>query len=143
MQIVLTVPPPLRTVIYRRLMVRIAEEIARRQQALALVTGDVVGQVASQTLENIAAVDRVATLPILRPLISNSKEEITAEARALGTYEISILEDQDCCTLFTPRLPSTRTTPALVEEAEALLDVPALVAMALEGVEVVSSRFPD
>lgn len=141
-QIVLTVPPPLRTVIYRRLMVRIAEEIARRQNALALVTGDVIGQVASQTLENIAAVNRVATLPMLRPLISNSKEEITAEACALGTYEISILEDQDCCTLFTPRLPSTRTTPALVDEAEALLDVPALVAMALDGVDVVNCKFP-
>lgn len=142
-QIVLTVPPPLRTVIYRRLMVRIAEEIARRQRALALVTGDVIGQVASQTIENIAAVDRAATLPVLRPLISHSKEEITAEARALGTYEISVLEDQDCCTLFTPRLPSTRTTAALVEDAEALLDVPALVAMALEGVEVVSCKFPE
>lgn len=132
-QIVLAVPPALRVVIYRRFMVRIAEEIARRNNALALVTGDVVGQVASQTLENIAAVNQVATMPVLRPLISCDKEEITAEARAIGTYETSILEDQDCCTLFTPELPSTRTPPNMAEEVERALDVPALVALALEG----------
>lgn len=141
-QIVLAVPPPLRVVIYRRFMVRIAEEIARRNNALALVTGDVVGQVASQTLENIAAVNQVATMPILRPLISCDKEEITAEARKIGTYETSILEDQDCCTLFTPELPSTRTTLRLVEDAEQALDVPALVAMALEGLEGPLVVFP-
>ncbi len=135
-QIVLAVPPPLRVVIYRRFMVRIAEEIARRNNALALVTGDVVGQVASQTLENIAAVDQVATMPVLRPLISCDKEEITAEAREIGTYETSILEDQDCCALFTPELPSTRTPMRLAEEAEQALDVPALVSLALEGVTV-------
>ncbi|TAK16688.1 MAG: tRNA 4-thiouridine(8) synthase ThiI [Acidobacteria bacterium] len=137
-QVVLSVPPPLRVIIYRRFMVRIAEEIARRANALALVTGDVVGQVASQTLENIVAVNQVATMPILRPLISCDKEEITAEAREIGTYGTSILEDQDCCTLFTPELPSTRTTLRLVEEAEQALDVPALVAMALEGVTLES-----
>jgi thiamine biosynthesis protein ThiI len=141
-QIVLAVPPPLRVVIYRRFMVRIAEEIARRHNALALVTGDVVGQVASQTLENIGAVNQVATMPVLRPLISCDKEEITAEARTIGTYETSILEDQDCCTLFTPELPSTRTSLHLVEQAEQALDVPALVAMALEGVEGSLVVFP-
>jgi thiamine biosynthesis protein ThiI len=142
-QIVLAVPPPLRVVMYRRFMVRIAEEIARRNNALALVTGDVVGQVASQTLENIAAVNQVAAMPILRPLISCDKEEITAEAREIGTYETSILEDQDCCTLFTPELPSTRTTLLLIEDAEQALDVPALVAMALEGVEGTLVVFPS
>ena len=141
-QIVLAVPPPLRVVIYRRFMVRIAEEIARRNNCLALVTGDVVGQVASQTLENIAAVNQVATMPILRPLISCDKEEITAEAREIGTYETSIIEDQDCCTLFTPALPSTRTTLRLVEDAERALDVPALVAMALDGVAAETFKFP-
>jgi thiamine biosynthesis protein ThiI len=139
-QVVLAVPPPLRVVIYRRLMVRIAEALAVRHNALALVTGDVVGQVASQTLENIGAVSRAATLPILRPLIGCDKEEITAEARALGTYDISIREDQDCCTLFTPRLPSTRTSAHLVEEAERALDVPALIAAALAGLETVELR---
>jgi thiamine biosynthesis protein ThiI len=134
-QIVLSVPPPLRVVIYRRFMVRIAEALAVRHNALALVTGDVVGQVASQTLENIGAVTRAATLPILRPLIGCDKEEITAEARALGTYETSILEDQDCCTLFTPRLPSTRTSSHLVEQAEQALDIASLVEAALAGTE--------
>lgn len=141
-QIVLAVPPPLRVVIYRRFMVRIAEEIARRNNCLALVTGDVVGQVASQTLENIAAVNQVATMPILRPLISCDKEEITAEARKIGTYETSIIEDQDCCTLFTPPLPSTRTTLRLVEDAELALDVPALVALALEGLTLEALAAP-
>jgi thiamine biosynthesis protein ThiI len=143
-QIVLAVPPPLRVVIYRRFMVRIAEEIARKNNCLALVTGDVVGQVASQTLENIAAVNQVAAMPMLRPLISCDKEEITAEARELGTYETSILEDQDCCTLFTPELPSTRTSLALVEQAEHALDVPALVALALQGLtsEVRGAQWP-
>jgi thiamine biosynthesis protein ThiI len=141
-QIVLSVPPPLRVVMYRRFMVRIAEEIARKHNALALVTGDVVGQVASQTLENIAAVNQVATMPVLRPLIGCDKEEITAEAREIGTYETSILEDQDCCTLFTPELPSTRTTLRLIEDAERALDVPALVAMALEGLEGSLVVFP-
>jgi len=136
-QVVLAVPPPLRVVIYRRLMIRIADAIAARDGALALVTGDVVGQVASQTLENINAINRVAVLPILRPLIGCDKEEITAEARALGTYETSILEDQDCCTLFTPELPSTRTTLALVEDAESRLDVSALVQQACAATEVV------
>lgn len=141
-QVVLAVPQPLRVVIYRRLMVRIAEAVAVRHGALALVTGDVVGQVASQTLENIAAVNRVATMPMLRPLVGDDKEEITAIARVMGTYPTSILPDEDCCTLFTPRLPSTRTTPQLVEDAEAQLDVPALVAMALEGVTVETFKFP-
>ena len=141
-RVVVGVPPPLRVVIYRRLMVRIAEEVAKRHSALALVTGDVVGQVASQTMENIAAVNRVATLPMLRPLIGDDKEEITAIARAIGTYETSIIPDEDCCTLFTPRLPSTRTSPQLVEDAEAQLDVSALVAMALEGVTVETFKFP-
>ena len=141
-QIVLAVPPPLRVVMYRRFMVRIAEEIARKNNCLALVTGDVVGQVASQTLENIAAVNQVATMPILRPLISCDKEEIIAEARAIGTYETSILKDEDCCSLFNPPLPSTRTTLRLVEEAERALDVPALVAMALEGLEGSLVVFP-
>ncbi len=141
-RVVLGVPAPLRVVIYRRLMVRIAEAVAKRDGALALVTGDVVGQVASQTLENIAAVNLVATLPMLRPLVGDDKEEITAMARTIGTYETSIMPDEDCCTLFTPPLPSTRTTPQSVEDAEAALDIPALVAMALDGITVQTFKFP-
>ena len=86
-------------------MMRIAERIARMHRAQALVTGDVVGQVASQTLENMATIGSVVTLPVLRPLVGMDKEEITAEAQRLGTYPISIIPDQDCCTLFTPRHP--------------------------------------
>lgn len=94
-QVVLAVPGPMRVVVYRRLMVRIAERIARLRYAQALVTGDVVGQVASQTLENLAVVGSVATLPLFRPLIGMDKDEITAEAQRIGTYPISIIPDQD------------------------------------------------
>ena len=90
-RVVLAVPPPLRVVVYRRLMMRIAERIARMHRAQALVTGDVVGQVASQTLENMATIGSVVTLPVLRPLVGMDKEEITAEAQRLGTYPISII----------------------------------------------------
>ena len=117
-QVVLSVPGPMRVVVYRRLMLRIAERIARQRHCQALVTGDVVGQVASQTLENLAVVGSVATLPLLRPLIGMDKDEITNEAQKLGTYPISIIPDQDCCTLFTPRNPMTRAKLHEVEAAE-------------------------
>ncbi len=141
-QVLLAVPAPLRVVIYRRLMLRIAERIADRLGAHALVTGDVVGQVASQTVENLDVIGCVASRPILRPLVGFDKEEITAEAIRLGTYEISIVPDQDCCTLFTPQFPATRATRAKAEAAEAQLDVSALVELALAGVEVEDYRFP-
>ena len=141
-QVVVTVPPPLRVVIYRRLMVRIAEAIARQAGAQALVTGDVVGQVASQTIENLAVVGQVATMPILRPLVGFDKEEITAEAQRLGTYETSIIPDEDCCTLFTPRFPATRARLEAVEAAEAELDVDALVGRAVADTAVEDFRFP-
>ena len=141
-QIVLGVPPPLRVVIYRRLMVRIAERIAERVGAHALVTGDAVGQVASQTVDNLSVVGRVATLPILRPLVGMDKEEITLDAQRIGTYQTSILEDEDCCTLFTPRFPATRASLAEVERAEAALDIAELVAAGLDGVVVEDFGFP-
>ena len=102
-------------------MMRIAERIARQHRAQALVTGEAVGQVASQTLENLSTIGSVATLPVLRPLVGMDKEEITAEAQRLGTYPVSIIPDQDCCTLFTPRHPATRARPSDVEAAEAAL----------------------
>ncbi len=120
-QVVLSVAPPLRVVIYRRLMMRIAEAIANTNRAGALVTGEVVGQVASQTIENMSAIDDVATLPVLRPLVGMDKEEITAEAKRLGTYPISIIPDQDCCTLFTPKHPATKARLGDVLRAEAAL----------------------
>ena len=111
----------MRVVVYRRLMLRIAERIARCARAQALVTGDVVGQVASQTLENLAVVGSVATLPLFRPLIGMDKEEITARGAAARHYPISIIPDQDCCTLFTPRNPLTRARLGDIERAEQTL----------------------
>ena len=141
-QVMLTVPPELRVVIYRRLMVRIAQRIAERVHADALVTGDVIGQVASQTIENIRAVDDAATMPILRPLIGCDKEEITQEAIRLGTYETSIIPDQDCCTLFTPRNPTTRAALEFARAAEGLLDLETLVSQALRDTVVEERTFP-
>jgi tRNA uracil 4-sulfurtransferase len=140
-RVVLAVAPPLRVVIYRRLMMRIAEAIARAQRAHALVTGEVVGQVASQTLENMNSINAVATLPVLRPLVGMDKDEITAEATRLGTYPISIIPDQDCCTLFTPR-PATRARRADVEAAEGQLPVADLVEQAVQGAAVEHFQFP-
>jgi thiamine biosynthesis protein ThiI len=141
-EVVLGVPAPLRVVVYRRLMTRIAEAIARRAGALALVTGESLGQVASQTLENLARTTEVATLPLLRPLIGSDKEEIIREARAIGTYEISIEPDQDCCTLFVPKHPETRAGAAAVEAAELRLEVARLVEAGVSGAVVEGFRFP-
>ncbi len=141
-QVVVAVPAELRVIIYRRMMVRLAERIALRIKADALITGEVVGQVASQTLENIRAIDEVATLPILRPLIGTDKDAITKEAIGIGTYSTSILPDQDCCTLFTPRYPATRASLESVRRAEAALDIEALVAEALSGIVIEDRRFP-
>ena len=135
-QITLTVPGPLRVVVYRRMMLRIAERIAHRARAQALATGDVIGQVASQTLENMSVISSAASLPILRPLVGFDKEEITAEAIRLGTYPISIVPDEDCCTLFTPRHPATRAALQDVEAAERSLPIGDMVHTAVaNGVE--------
>jgi thiamine biosynthesis protein ThiI len=141
-QVVLAVPPPMRVIVYRRLMLRIAERIAGDCGAQALVTGDVVGQVASQTLENLAAIGSVATLPVFRPLIGMDKEEITAEAVKLGTYDISIIPDQDCCTLFTPRHPQTRARQPRVEAAERLLPIDEFVDDAVRQAAMERFEFP-
>ena len=141
-QVILTVPPPLRVVIYRRMMMRIAEAVASRQRARALVTGEVVGQVASQTLENLNRINEVVTLPVLRPLIGMDKDEITAEAQRLGTYPISIIPDQDCCTLFTPRHPATKARRDDIERAEASLAIPEMIAAATESAVMEEFRFP-
>jgi thiamine biosynthesis protein ThiI len=141
-EVVLSVPPPLRVIVYRRMMVRIAETIGRQSGALALTTGESLGQVASQTLTNIARVNEAATLPILRPLIGMDKLEITAEAQRLGTFEISIEPDADCCTLFVPKHPSTRVSPEEILAAEAQLDLPRLVGMGVDGTRLESFEFP-
>ncbi len=146
--IALDSPPDFRVLLYRRFMVRIAEEVARREGALALVTGESLGQVASQTLENVAVVDAVATLPILRPLIGSDKQEIVAEARRIGTYDLSIATGDDCCTLFMPRRPATHASIEQLVAAELELDVSGLVARGLEAmthedIPSVSYRTPE
>jgi thiamine biosynthesis protein ThiI len=126
-EIRLKAPEAMRVVLYRRFMVRIAERIARRRRCRALVTGESLGQVASQTLENIATVDAVATMPVLRPLIGADKREIIEMAERLGTFPISVRPDQDCCQLFVPGKPVTKSWPSQAVAAEADLDVEALV----------------
>ncbi len=141
-QVVLAVPAPLRVVVYRRLMMRIADRIARKHGARALVSGEVIGQVASQTLENISVIASATDLPILRPLVGMDKEEIVAEAARLGTFEISIVPDQDCCQLFTPKHPATRATRFAVEEAESRLPIETMVAEAAAQAEMEQFSFP-
>jgi len=141
-RVILSVPPPLRVVIYRRLMMRIAEAIARAHRAQALVTGEVVGQVASQTLENLSVINEVVELPVLRPLIGTDKEEITEEAKRLETYPISIIPDQDCCTLFTPRHPVTKARRSDVTAAESALSIQELVDQAIAGAAVQDFQYP-
>ncbi len=131
-QIVVSAPPELRVVLYRRLMVRIAARVARTESAKALVTGDSLGQVASQTLANIACVDDVAPLPVLRPLIGDDKQEIVRLAEKIGTYETSILPFEDCCSLFVPRSPATAASIESCNAGEAGLDVEALVQSCFE-----------
>ncbi len=128
----------LTVLLYRRFMYRIAAELASRRGAQALCTGESVGQVASQTLENLTVVDFVTDLFTLRPVICFDKQEITALARRIGTYETSILPHDDCCTLFVPRNPALRASVRTLEKAERALDVEALVAEALERTEVVT-----
>ena len=128
-------PPELFTVLMRRFMMRIAQEVARRCGARALVTGECLGQVASQTMEAMRCTGAVADLPILRPCIGLDKEEIIQTARKIGTFETSILPYEDCCTVFTPRHPRLHPTLAEAEAAEAALDIDGMVRAAVEGIE--------
>jgi thiamine biosynthesis protein ThiI len=141
-QVVLAVPAELRVVIYRRLMLRIAERHARRWRARALVTGEVVGQVASQTIENMTNIAEATTLEILRPLVGMDKDEITDQAARIGTLPISNIPDQDCCTLFTPRHPVTRVRHEQVSRAEAALPIDEMVERAVEASVVEEFEFP-
>ncbi|MGC8917180.1 MAG: tRNA uracil 4-sulfurtransferase ThiI [Thermoanaerobaculum sp.] len=118
-------PERLRVILYRRMMLRVAERMARRHRCLALATGESLNQVSSQTLENLAAIDRVAHMPVLRPLIGLDKQEIIDIATKAGTFEVSILPHQDCCSFLQPLHPATRTTPKACEEAEKNLEVEA------------------
>jgi len=129
-------PAEMRVLLYRRFMIRLAEAMARRFSSDALVTGESLGQVASQTIQNLRAVESVATMPVLRPLIGLDKPEIITLARRLGTYETSILPHFDCCSFLLPERPATRSTATGLERAEASLDVEALIAQALDDTEV-------
>jgi thiamine biosynthesis protein ThiI len=141
-RIVGAVPSAYRVVLYRRYMLRIATALAQQTGAEALITGESLGQVASQTLQNLRVIEAASTLPMLRPLIGMDKAEIMHEAAQIGTFEVSIQPDQDCCTLFVPRHPATRTRLADIEAVEQALETPALVQMALDGVQTVSLQFP-
>jgi thiamine biosynthesis protein ThiI len=141
-QVTLSVPGDLRVVVYRRLMLRIAQRIARDVRARALVTGDVIGQVASQTLDNMTVIDRATHMTVLRPLVGLDKEEIIEQAQRLGTFEISIQPDQDSCTLFTPRHPETHARRATVEEAEKGLPIDEMVKTAVANAAVEQLSYP-
>ena len=128
-------PEELFTILMRRFMMRIACAVAEKNGIQALVTGESVGQVASQTLEAMACTNVVCTLPVLRPVVGMDKEEIVRIARKIGTFETSILPYEDCCTVFTPKHPKTRPQVADLEEAEQALDVEVLVDEAVAGIE--------
>lgn len=142
-EVVLNTPAPYRVLLYRRLMARIAEHLAGLEEAGALVTGESLGQVASQTLENLTVIEEAVRLPVLRPLIGMDKEEISEEAKGIGTYEISIQPDQDCCSLFVPRHPATRATVEEIGRAELTLDIDRLVKMSVERAELEVFAFPE
>lgn len=128
-------PDELFTLVMRRFMMRIAEGVALRTGAVALVTGECIGQVASQTMEAMAVTGAACSLPVFRPVVAMDKEEIVVRAREIGTFETSILPFEDCCTVFTPRHPKTKPRLDEVEKAEETLDVAALVAEALDNTE--------
>ncbi len=142
-EVVVNTPAPYRVLLYRRLMARIAEHLASLEGAKALVTGESLGQVASQTLENLTVIEEAVKLPLFRPLIGMDKEEITEQAKEIGTYEISIQPDQDCCTLFVPRHPATRATMDDIGRAEMTLDLDRLVKAGAERADLEAFTSPE
>lgn len=127
--------PDLNITLMRRFMLRIAERLAKREKALALITGDSLGQVASQTMESIHTINAVTNMPIFRPLIGLDKQEIVDLAKKIGTYETSILPYEDCCTVFVPKNPATKPRIDQVLEAESQFDIDALIDEAVEKTE--------
>ena len=130
-------PENFTTLIMRRYMMRIADILAKQDGAQALITGESIGQVASQTMEALGCTDEVVTLPVFRPVIGMDKSEIIERAEKIGTYETSALPYEDCCTVFTPKHPATHPRKELIRKAEAVLDSEALIAAAIEGTEIV------
>ena len=137
MQIHAKCPENYTTLIMRRYMMRIAEIIARKDGAQALITGESIGQVASQTMEALGCTDAVVNMPVFRPAIGMDKSEIIERAQKIGTFETSSLPYEDCCTVFTPKHPATHPRIELIQKAEDALDSEALIAAAIEGTEVI------
>lgn len=135
-EILLKTPAKLRVVLYRRFMLRIAEQLAKKEKAQVLVTGESIGQVASQTLENIKVIEEAIELPVLRPLIGQDKEEIIALAKKIGTYDISILPHGDCCSRFLPKHPETKAKISEVRKAEKNLNTERLVEVAIKETKI-------
>ncbi len=133
--IVTQTPAPFRVLLYRRMMTRIAERVATLVNAEALVTGESLAQVASQTLTNLRTIEAIADIPILRPLIGEDKAEIIEKAQRIGTFDVSTRPHQDCCSLFVPKHPATRASLAELADAESNLDIDALVETALNNLE--------
>jgi len=140
-EIVSGAPETYRVLLYRRLMLRIAEKLAQREHAAAIVSGDSLGQVASQTLQNMVAVGAAARMPVFRPLAGDDKLEILELARKIGTYEVSAEPFHDCCPAFLPRNPALHATPQELDAAEASLDLAALVRRGLESATVERFRY--
>lgn len=129
-------PEKLRVILYRRMMLRIAEEIAKKEKALALATGESLAQVASQTLENLFVTSQAVKYPIFRPLIGDDKEEVIALSQKIGTYEISKQPYEDCCSYFVPKHPETKADLHFTKEVEKLFDIKELKKMAMDKVEI-------
>lgn len=123
------------TLIMRRFMMKISERIARKNRSAALITGESAGQVASQTVSALDVTNAVVDMPILRPLIGMDKDEIVIRSRNIGTFETSILPYEDCCTVFTPKHPTTNPKRAVIEKSESVLDIDSLIEKSLAGVE--------
>ena len=140
-EIVSHAPESCRLLLYRRMMLRIAERLAERQRAIAIVSGDSLGQVASQTLQNMVAVGAAGRMPVFRPLAGDDKLQIIEIARRIGTHDISAEPFHDCCPVFLPRTPALFATPEELEAAEASLDVPALVRRGVESAELERFRY--
>ena len=133
--IVAATPAPFRVLLYRRMMTRIAQRVAAMVDAEALVTGESLAQVASQTLTNLRTIEAIADIPILRPLIGEDKAEIIEKAQRIGTFDVSTRPHQDCCSLFVPKHPATRASLTELADAESGLDIETLVENALNNLE--------
>jgi len=131
-------PEELSTLLMRRIMMRCAEQVALQEHCGALITGESLGQVASQTMQALACTNAVTDLPVFRPLIGTDKDEAVMMARKIGTFDISILPYEDCCTVFTPKHPRTKPKTAMLEQAETALDMDKLIASALEHTRTIS-----